>query len=84
MEFIAKKGEVIVMDEDETYLVLATYEYNGSPYLHLIKTGEHILDDNYNVELDKTIYAKEILTEDDNYLLEFVTDEQLIKVLKTL
>ena len=83
MEFIAKKGEVIVMNDDETYLVLATYEHEGAGYLHLIKTGEHILDNNYEVDLKSTVYAKEVIDDNDNYFLQFVTDENLIKVLKT-
>ena len=82
MEFIAKKGEVLVMNEDEIYFVLATYEYEGAGYLHLIKTGEHILDENYEVDLKSSVYAKEIVDENDNYLLDFVTDENLIKILR--
>ena len=84
MEFIAKKGEVLIMNEDETYFVLATHEYEGECYLHLIKTGEHILDVNYEVDLKSSVYAKEVVDENDNYFLDFVTDENLLKVLKTL
>ena len=82
MEFVAKKGEVILMDENDTYLVLKTIEHDGAGYLHLIKTGDHLLDMTYEADLKQEFFAKEVFTEDDNYFLEFVTDENLIETLK--
>lgn len=83
MEFVAKKGEVIVMDEGDTYLVLKTIEYEGAGYLHMVQTGEYLYDENFEIDSSKEAYVKEVVTEDD-YYLEVVSDEELIKKLSAI
>ena len=84
MEFVAKKGEVIVMDESDTYLVLKTIEYEGVGYLHMIQTGEYLYDEHFEIDSSKEAYAKEVITDEEDYFLEFINDEELIKKLSAV
>ena len=84
MKSIAQKGEMIVMEDQENYIVLATLEYNGENYLRLIKTGEEMFDTSYPVDAKNKIYAKEVIDENDDYYLEYVKDENLLTKLKKL
>ncbi len=78
VEFVAKKGDVLVLENDELQLVLDTIEYEGYGYLILVKTAKHIFDDSYTVNLNAKIIAKEIV-ENDSYSLEIIHDIELIK-----
>lgn len=82
MKSVAQKGEMIVMEDEENYIVLATLEYNGENYLRLIKTGERLFDENYEVDLKNVVYVKEIIDENEDYFFEFVKDENIINNLK--
>lgn len=84
MEFVAKKGEVLVMEEGDTYLVLKTIEYEGEGYLHMIQTGEYLYDEDFKIDSSKEKYVKEVISENDEYSLEIVTDEKLIAKLSAL
>lgn len=84
MRSIAQKGEMIVMEDQENYIVLATLEYNGENYLRLIKTGEVMFDTTYQVNEKEKIYVKEIIDENEDYFFEYVKDENLLKELKKL
>ena len=85
MEFVAQKGELIVMEDTENYMVLATLEYEGVGYLRLIKTGEVLFDVDYEPDLKKEVYVQEIVDDnEEDYYLEFVTDEALIEKLREL
>lgn len=83
MEFIVQKGETIIMEDDETYLVLKNIEFNNEAYLHVVKTGDDIFDFDVESELGDDKYVKELVVGDDLYL-EFVTDEALIEKLREL
>ena len=85
MDFVAQKGEIIVMDDEQNYMVLSTLEYEGVGYLRLIKTGEKVLDFEYEVDFKNDVYATEIVDDnEEDYYLEFVTDEALIEKLREL
>ena len=83
MEFIAQRGEVIIMDDESCYLVLKNIEFNGEAYHKTIKTADYLLDEEFEIEKEAEIYLKEII-ENDECFYDFVTDEDLIKTLKTL
>lgn len=83
MEFIAQRGEIIIMDDESCYLILKNIEYNGGAYHRTVKTGDFLLDEQFEVDKEAETYLKEVI-ENDECFYEFVTDEQLIKVLKTL
>ena len=83
MEFIAQRGEIIIMEDEECYLVLKNIEFNGEAYQRTVKTGDYLLDDQFEVDKESEVYLKEII-ENEECFYDFVTDEELIKVLKTL
>lgn len=83
MEFVVQKGETIIMEDDETYLVLKNIEFNNEAYLHVVKTGDDFFDFDIEGELGDDKYVKELIVGDDLYL-EFVTDEALIEKLREL
>ena len=83
MEFIAQRGEIIIMEDEECYLVLKNIEYNGEAYQKTVKTGDYLLDDQFEVDKESEVYLKEII-ENEECFYDFVTDEEIIKVLKTL
>ena len=83
MEFIAQRGEIIIMEDEECYLVLKNIEFNGEAYQRTVKTGDYLLDDQFEVDKESEVYLKEII-ENEECFYDFVTDKELIKVLKTL
>ena len=83
MDFIAHRGEMIIMDDESCYLVLKNIEYNGEAYLRVIKTGDYIFEHNFEVNKAQDLYLKEIV-ENDECLYDFVKDVETIKALKAL
>lgn len=83
MEFIAQRGEVIIMDDESCYLVLKNIEFNGEAYHRTVKTGDYLFDEDFEINKNDEVYLKEII-ENDECFYDFVTDEELIKTLKTL
>ena len=83
MEFIAQRGEVIIMDDESCYLVLKNIEFNGEAYHRTIKTADYLLDEEFEIEKESETYLKEII-ENDECFYDFVSDDELIKTLKTL
>ena len=83
MDFVVEKGETVIMEDDETYLILKNIEYNNEGYHHVVKTADHIFDFEYEIEAKDDKYVKELVVGDDFYL-EFVTDEALIEKLREL
>ncbi|MBR3884869.1 MAG: hypothetical protein IKJ33_00175 [Clostridia bacterium] len=83
MEFIAQKGEIIIMEDESCYLVLKNIEHNNEAFLRTVKTGNDILDEDYEINKNEVIYFREVV-ENDECFYDFIEDEELIKVLKTL
>lgn len=83
MEFIAQRGEIIIMDDEACYLVLKNIEFNGEAYQRTVKTADYLLEDQVEINQEDEIYLKEII-ENDECFYDFVTDEEIIKSLKTL
>ena len=83
MEFIAQRGEIIIMDDEACYLVLKNIEFNGEAYQRTVKTADYLLEDQVEISQEDEIYLKEII-ENDECFYDFVTDEEIIKSLKTL
>lgn len=83
MEFIAQKGEIIIMEDESCYLVLKNIEHNNEAFLRTVKTGNDILDEDYEINKDEVIYFREVVEKDECFY-DFIEDEELIKVLKTL
>lgn len=83
MEFIAQRGEIIIMEDEECYLVLKNLEYNGEAYQRTVKTGDDLLDEEFEIDKDAVVYLKEVV-EGEECFYEFISDEELINALKAL
>ncbi len=83
MEFVAQRGEIIIMDDETCYLVLKNIEFNGEAYHRTVKTGDHLFDEDFEINKNDEVYLKEII-ENDECFYDFVSDAELIKTLKTL
>ena len=80
MDFVVKKGEVVVLDNDENYLVMETIVFENDSYLFVMK-----IEDDINLVFDPSLrrvkVVKEIVNENKEYLLETITDSELVKKL---
>lgn len=83
MEFIAQRGEIIIMNDESCYLVLKNIEYNNEAYLRVLKTGDYLLEEDYEIDKKNKVYLKELVENDESFY-EFIKDEKLIEILKTL
>ena len=83
MDFVVQRGETLIMEDDETYLVLKNIEYNNEAYMHVIKSGDHIFDFDLEKEAGPDAYVKQVVVGEDLYL-EFVKDESLVDELRKL
>ena len=83
MDFVAQKGEIIIMDDESCYLVLKNIEFNNEAYLHVIKTSDYLFDEKAEIDLKNEAYVKEVI-ENDECFYDFVTDNALIEKLRTL
>ncbi len=83
MDFVAQKGEIIIMDDESCYLVLKNIEFNNEAYLHVIKTGDYLFQEDAEISIKDEAYVKEVV-ENDECFYDFITDEALIEKLKTL
>ena len=81
MEFVAQKGEIIIMNDESCYLFLKTIEYNNEAYLKTIKTGDYLLDEKFESESQDEIYLKEHIEEGECFY-DFIKDGSLINELK--
>ena len=83
MEFIAQKGEIIVMDDESCYLVLKNLEFNNKAYLKTIKTGDYLLEEDFDIDKTSEVYLKETVENDDCFY-DFIKDEAIINELKKI
>lgn len=80
MNFVARKGDTLNLENDEKFLVVETIEYENEAYLLLVKAPEEFLK---TFEVDDTFcFAKEIVDkENQEFSIEEITDKDLIKKL---
>ena len=83
MEFVAKKGEIILMDDGSCYMVLKTIEFENEAYLHVVKTGDSFFDGAEDIDMKDNHYIKQVIQDDECYY-GFVEDEALIEKLSNL
>ena len=80
MDFVVKKGEVVVLDNKENYLVMESVVFEDESYLFVMK-----LEDDINLVFDPSLrkvkVVKEIVNENKEYFLETITNSELIKKL---
>ena len=77
MKFVAKVGDIILLDEGKHYLVLNCLEMEGKAYLVVRKlkmSMESVLQlDNQEKEI-----VQELIDENNEYYFSFVTDEEVV------
>lgn len=77
MSFVAKKGEIVILENNEAYQVVARAMCDENAYLLLLKVQtdvQNILDESKR----ETQIVQEIV-EDGEYFLSTVTDNNLIQ-----
>ncbi len=75
MEFVSHIGDVVLLENDERYLVISQVEYENDPYVLICKVQDFSeLEQNIEIEYK---FAKELVRE-NNYSLVLVDDEKTI------
>ena len=77
MNYVARKGDTLTLENDKKYIVLDAFEFENEPYLLLINSPE-----GYIQNIDKNLaykFAKEIVDlNSEEYSIEIVKDKDLI------
>lgn len=77
MNFVARKGDTLTLEDERKYLVIDTLEFENDAYLFLITSPEIYLQD-INTKLNYR-FAKEVVnTESENYGIEIIKDKNLV------
>ena len=77
MSFVAKKGEIVVLEDNEAYQVVARAMCEENAYLLLIKVKTNV-QDIFDESKRETQIVQEIV-EDGEYFLSPVTDKNLVQ-----
>ena len=75
MEFVSHIGDVVLLQNDEKYLVISQFEYENDPYVLIFKVQD-FSEDEQNIEVEYK-FATE-LVRDNNYSLALVEDKNTI------
>ena len=73
----------LLLEDDINYIVKETVELDGEGYL-VLESAEINLVDEFDGKKRKTVVVKEIVTEDEEYYLEGVTDAKLLKKIEKI
>lgn len=73
----------MLLEDDINYIVKETVELDGEGYL-VLESAEINLVDEFDGKKRKTVVVKEIVTEDEEYYLEGVTDAKLLKKIEKI
>ena len=80
MDFVVKKGEIVLLDNDEAYQIVETLVYEGESYLFALKVAKN-LNEVFDVDSKELKVLKEIVTEEKEYFLEEVIDTKFARKL---
>lgn len=83
MEFVAKKDDILMLDDELNYRVLQSVELDGVGYVVLQKFDVD-LKSILNADEQKQIVVKEIIDENDDYFLQIVTDEEILQKIEEI
>lgn len=83
MEFVSKVNDLLLLEDDINYIVKETVELDGEGYL-VLESAEINLVDEFDGKKRKTVVVKEVVSEDDEYYLEGVTDAKLLKKIEKI
>ena len=79
MAFVSKIGDIVLLENDESFVVVDCIEYNGESYLKL----GNVLQEK-NTERYVSGFVKESVERDGTYRLLLVNNPILIKNLETI
>ncbi len=85
MAFVSKVGDIVVMDNGSTLVVLDCIEYNDESYLKIATVTDPKILKNDNIEPEYIEgFVKEVVSEDGVYDLVTVTDPILKNALNNI
>ena len=79
MNFVSKIGDVVLLDNDESLVVVDCVEYKDEAYL---KLGSLLLEKGN--EQYVTGFVKEVIDDDGTYKISLVNDLELIETLENV
>ena len=82
MEFVSKVGDLLVMEDNENYIVNEIVEVDGQGYL-VLESADINLVDEFDGKRRKTVVVQEMVADDELYL-EGVTDAKLLKKIEDI
>lgn len=78
MAFVSKIGDVILTENNESFIVVDCVEYNNGSYLKL----GNVLQEDLNNPSYVSGFVKEVIEKDNTYKLELVDNPDLIEILE--
>ena len=78
-KFVNQKGDVLLLDDGEGYVVSGQIEFNGDKYLLMTKIKREVAE-NFDRAKSEVQFVKEIIQGDECYL-ETIIDNELLKSL---
>lgn len=79
LNFVGQKGDVLLLENEEGYMVSGQIEFEGESYL-LIKKIEDTIQENIDPKTADVRFVKEVVN-GTKYYLEPVMDSSLLKTL---
>ncbi len=77
MSFIAKVGDIVILDEGKHYLVLNCLEMEGKAYL-LVRRVKMSLESVLQLDDQENEIVQELIDENNEYYFQFVKDEEVV------
>ena len=79
MAFVSKEGDIVITDNDESFIVVDCIEYNGGSYLNL---GNLLKEEDEDEPKYVSGFVKEVVDFDETVRLELVDNPELIEILE--
>ena len=79
MEFVSKIGDIVLLENNESLVVVDCIEYQGEAYL---KLGSILIEKNNEQYISG--FVKEIIEDDGTYKLSFVDNLETINALEKI
>lgn len=76
MDFVVKKGEIVLTEDNKSFQVVETIKFENESYLLLMKLPEDVTGV-LNMKKPETIFVREVVAENKDYILEPVESEKL-------
>jgi hypothetical protein len=83
MEFVVKVGDIVMLEDELNYRVLDCVELDGNGYV-ILKKFELTVDSVLQLDNAKEIVVQEVIDNEDDYFLQIVTDQDILKRIEKL